>query len=72
MKRLGVLGLKQNYTDDSEFNRWINNVFALALCPLDKIDEEFEKCLTTKPDLLRIDEFLDYFVANYFEGMFNF
>ena len=72
MKRLGVLGLKQNYTDDSEFNRWINNVFALTLCPLDKIDEEFEKCLTTKPDLLRIDEFLDYFVANYFEGMFNF
>jgi hypothetical protein len=38
MKQLGSLGLKTRYKEDKEFQDWINSLFALALCPLDKID----------------------------------
>jgi hypothetical protein len=68
MKRLGSIGLKTRYSEDLTFNRWINSVFGLALCPVNLIATQFAKCLEDKPDVPRIDEFLDYVVANYFEG----
>ncbi len=70
MKRLGTIGLKTKYSDDEIFKRWVHRIFALSLCPLNQIDEQFQVCLETKPDVLRVDEFLDYIVVNYFEGSF--
>ncbi|CAF1098272.1 unnamed protein product [Brachionus calyciflorus] len=71
MKYLSSIGLKSNYIEDTDFKQWINSIFALALCPLNKLDDQWEKCLNNQPkNVLRIEEFLDYFVDNYFEGDF--
>jgi hypothetical protein len=71
MKRLSDIGLKIKYSEDVDFKQWINSVFALALCPLDHIDEQWERVLENQPqNVPRLEEFLDYFVDNYFEGVF--
>ena len=46
------------------------HIFALALVPIEKVDELWNDILATKPDILNLDAFLDYFVSNYFEGSF--
>jgi hypothetical protein len=54
IKRLNLIGLKQNYTDDSESNLWINNVCALALCQSDKINLEACRELTSSWIICRL------------------
>ncbi|CAF0745962.1 unnamed protein product [Brachionus calyciflorus] len=71
MKYLSSIGLKSNYIEDTDFKQWINSIFALTLCPLNKLDDQWEKCLNNQPkSVLRIEEFLDNFADNYFEGGF--
>ena len=71
MRHIGSLGLKSNYSDDDEIlKKWIKRIFSLAMVPIEAIDSLWEDILIDKPELPRVDEFLDYFTNTYFEGQF--
>ena len=66
MKMLNTLGLKTEYIENIQFQKWIKMIFTLAIIPIDKISDQWEIIMQTKPQVDRIDEFTDYFVDNYF------
>ena len=71
LKRLGKLGLKTANSDNEGFNTWVKQIFAMALVPIEKVDELWETILETKPNLPNVEAFIGYFVDNYFEGSFQ-
>ena len=48
LKKLGNLGLKTLYSDNEEFRNWIKRIFALALIPIENIDEQWKIILETQ------------------------
>jgi hypothetical protein len=60
MKHLANIGLKKRYEDNEDLKKWLNRLFSLALCPLQDVDDQWEKILEAKPSVPRIDEFQKY------------
>ena len=42
-KRLCTLGLKKDYLEKDEVQKWFKAVFCFALIPIDKVEQEFDK-----------------------------
>ena len=57
-------------------NKWFRQLFCLSVIPQEFIAEQFELLLKNTPVFVeenknkKMEEFLDYFVNNYFEGSF--
>ena len=48
----------------------LKRIFALYIIPINTIDGIWQSILSDKPNIARVDEFLDFFNNTYFEGKF--
>ncbi|CAF0936932.1 unnamed protein product [Brachionus calyciflorus] len=70
MKKIQDLGLKPEYEKDDTLVYWFKSICALALIPLNSVDDQFENILAKMPNYANADKFLGYFVKTYFEGQY--
>ena len=60
-------GLKQAYSEDKELKFWVKKVTALALVPIDEVENVFCELLCEKPDYPQLDKWADYVLKTYIE-----
>ena len=60
-------GLKQAYSEDKELKFWVKKVTALALVPIDEVENVFCELLCEKPDYPQLDKWADYVLETYIE-----
>jgi hypothetical protein len=71
MKKMNNLGLKSDYENDEKLANWFKSLCCLAIVPLNEVELLFEKMLAAQPTNSKVDKFMDYFVATYFEGSYK-